>query len=106
MKELTREERVKELKRLLHETPEDQLIPKEFKDFHELWERIDELVGRSTYTHELAFPDLLYEEILTGKRPDPGIAIAKAIKLTKSKQGITIKDGEVSEINLSTGEEK
>lgn len=37
--------------------------------FSLVWERIDALVGRGTMTHELAFPDALEAEILSGESP-------------------------------------
>jgi hypothetical protein len=88
--DMTKEERVAELKRLFT-TPENKLRPKEFKTFNELWERINELVGRSTMTHELAFPDLLYEEILSGKLGNPlGESLIRATQLTKGKKAIIV----------------
>jgi len=88
--EMTKEERVAELTRLFT-TREDQLRPKEFKTFDDLWERINELVGRSTMTHELAFPELLYKEVLSGDKGNPlGESLVRAVKLTKNKKGIII----------------
>ena len=88
--EMTKEERVAELKRLFT-TPENKLRPKEFETFDDLWKRINKLVGRSTMTHELAFPDLLYEEIMSGKAGNPlGEALVRATKLTKSKKAILV----------------
>ena len=98
--EMTKEERVTELTRLFT-TREDQLRPKEFKTFNDLWERINELVGRSTMTHELAFPELLYEEVLSGNKGNPlGESLVRAIKLTKSKKGIIVTPEEVEGIPL------
>lgn len=37
--------------------------------FSMVWARIDALVGRGTMTHELAFPDALEAEILSGEPP-------------------------------------
>ena len=94
--EMTKEERVAELKRLFT-TREDELRPGkgvspagfEFKTWDELWTRINELVGRSTMTHELAFPELLYEEILSGKVGNPlGESLERATLLTKDKKAI------------------
>ena len=85
-----KEARVKELKRLLT-TPEEQLVPQEFKDLYGLWDKINALVGRSVMTHEFAFPDLLYDEIKSGQ---PGKNLAKSIeeasKLTKSGKGFIV----------------
>jgi hypothetical protein len=36
-----------------------------------LWKRLDRLVGRSTYNHEMAFPDRLAAEARTDLHPDP-----------------------------------
>lgn len=97
---MNREERLRELNRLFT-TPEDQLTPREFKDFNELWKRIDKLVGRPTMTHELAFPELLYEEIRSGKKGNPfGEALVRATKLTKEKKAIIIAPSEVEGIPL------
>jgi ferredoxin len=38
-------------------------------DFPKLHKRIEELVGRPVWTHELARPELLRHEILTGDHP-------------------------------------
>lgn len=85
---MSKEERVKELKRLFT-TPENQLRPSEFKTWYDLHKRIDELVGRPTFTHEFAFPDLLYEEILSGNKGNPfGESLIKATKLTKDNLDI------------------
>ena len=90
---LSLEERVKELERLLT-TPEDQLRPSEFKTFQELWERVDELVGRPILSHEFAFPELLYEEILSGKKGlNFGKSIIEATKLTKDKKSFVFITG-------------
>lgn len=119
--EMTKEERVNELKRLFT-TPEDKLRPSkgmnslgfEFKTWDELWDRINELVGRSTMTHELAFPDLLYEQILLGEVGDPlGEALVRATRLTKDKKAtIVTQDSDTSlpkvigKLDLSKEEEK
>lgn len=97
---MNREARIEELRRLFT-TPEDKLRPKEFKTFDDLHERIDELVGRSTMTHELAFPELLYQEIKSGKRGNPfGEALTRATKLTKKKKAIIIAPSEEEGIPL------
>ena len=84
------EERIKELQRLMT-TPEDQLRPSEFKTFYDLHKRICELVGRDVYTHEFAFPELLYEEIRSGKTGSAfGKSLIEAAKLTKEKKGTII----------------
>lgn len=48
-----------------------------YAGFQEVWWRVDALVGRSVYTHELAFPDYLEHEILTGLRPSLEGIVAK-----------------------------
>lgn len=97
---MNKTERLKELKRLFT-TPEDQLRPKEFKTFTELHKRIDELVGRPTMTHELAFPELLYKEIESGQRENPlGETLVKATKLTKSKKAFIITPSKVEGVPL------
>lgn len=96
--EMTNEERCVELKRLFT-TPENKLRPSkgedsvgyEFKTWEELHKRIDELVGRLTMTHEFAFPELLYDEILSGKMGNPlGEALVRATRLTKGKKAIIV----------------
>jgi hypothetical protein len=46
-------------------------------DFEKLHQRIEELVGRPVWTHELARTDLLRHEILTGIRPSMEGILAK-----------------------------
>ncbi len=36
--------------------------------FNDLHQRIEELVGRSVWTHELAYPEQLIQEIRTGRQ--------------------------------------
>jgi len=87
---MNKDERLKELKQLFS-TPGNQLISVQFKTFSDLHKRIDELVGRPTMTHEFAFPDLLYDEIASGKRGNPlGEALTRATALTKQKKAIII----------------
>ena len=89
-KKASKEERLKELKRLFT-TPEDRLRPKEFKTFSDLHKRIEELVGRPVWTHEIVFPELLYEEIRSGKRGNPfGKSLVEATELTKGKKAFII----------------
>lgn len=66
---LTRQERANELTALL-EGPA-------WGGFDVIWERTDALVGRDTYTHELAYPDLLVHEIVTRLVPSVEGIVAK-----------------------------
>ncbi|TET25239.1 MAG: hypothetical protein E3J76_01585 [Candidatus Aminicenantes bacterium] len=86
----SKEDRLRELKRLFT-TPENKLRPAEFKTFSDLHKRIEELVGRPVFTHEIAFPDLLYEEIKSGKLGNPlRESLVRATKLTKDKKAFII----------------
>lgn len=60
---LTPDERCAELHRLVTEP--------DFAGFDAVWHRVDQLVGRSTYTHELASPETLCAEIHGEGRLDP-----------------------------------
>ncbi len=46
-------------------------------DFSKLQQRIEELVGRPVWTHELARPELLEHEILSGHHPSMEGVLAK-----------------------------
>lgn len=46
-------------------------------DFDKLHKRIEELVGRPVWTHELARPELLDHEIATGEQPGMEGVLAK-----------------------------
>jgi len=97
---MNREKRLKELKRVFT-TPENLLRPSEFKTWEELHKYIDRLVGRPTMTHEFAFPDLLYNEIVSGVPGNPlGEALVRATKLTKEKKAIIITPEEAEGIPL------
>jgi hypothetical protein len=45
--------------------------------FDAVWKRVDALVGRSTYTHELAYPEYLEHEIMSGLVPSVEGIVAK-----------------------------
>lgn len=97
---MNKETRIKELKRLFT-TPEDQLRPKEFKTFSDLHKRIEELVGRPVWTHEMAFPAMLYEEIRTGKKGSAfGKSLVEATKRTKGKKALIITPSKEEGIDL------
>lgn len=66
---MTRQERRDELEALLTEP--------NLQGFDIVWERTDLLVGRGTYTHELAYPEYLYHEIMTGVTPSVEGIVAK-----------------------------
>lgn len=66
---MTPAERVEELHRLLRRPC--------YAGHDAVWKRVDVLVGRSTYTHELAYPDYLEHEIMTGSVPTTEGIIAK-----------------------------
>jgi len=72
-------ERVKKLEKLLS-TPLTELIPKQYKDFKELYSTICELVGRKVFPCELAFPDMLYKEILS-KEEREWVSVARITKV-------------------------
>lgn len=56
---MEKEERMRELRKLLEEP---LAVP-----FPEAHKRIEELVGRPVWTHEMATPESLYDEIMTVK---------------------------------------
>jgi len=66
---MTPQERADELTSLL-DTPD-------YAGFDVVWKRVDELVGRGTMTHELAYPEYLVHEILTSTVPSIEGIIAK-----------------------------
>ena len=66
---MTRQERRDELEALL--------TGPNLQGFDVVWERTDLLVGRGTYTHELAYPEYLYHEIMTGVAPSVEGIVAK-----------------------------
>src|SRR5690606_41185810 len=66
---MTRQERRDELEALL--------TGPNLQGFDIVWERTDLLVGRGTYTHELAYPEYLYHEIMTGVTPSVEGIVAK-----------------------------
>lgn len=66
---MTRQERADELRTLMGEGM--------YASFDAIWQRVDILVGRGTYTHELAYPEYLEHEILTGNVPTTEGIIAK-----------------------------
>ncbi len=55
----------------------DSLMEASGAAFEVVWTRVDELVGRSTLTHELAYPGYLRHEILTGLVPSVEGIVAK-----------------------------
>jgi hypothetical protein len=63
---VTPEQRCQELRWLLH-SDGVELIAKGFKNFGDVHQRVEELVGRSVWTHELLFEDELCEEIASGQ---------------------------------------
>lgn len=65
---MTPQERVEEMRRILGPC---------FGGFDAVWKRVDQLVGRGTYTHELAYPEYLEHEIMTGSVPTTEGIIAK-----------------------------
>lgn len=86
-KKMNKQQRIKELQRLFT-TPENQLRPKEFKTFDDLHKRIEELVGRPVWTHEMAYPEMLYEEIQNGRI---GEAFGKSLReISKTKPIIIV----------------
>lgn len=80
MGNMDKEERVRELRKLLEES---LAVP-----FPEAHKRIEELVGRPVWTHEMATPEYLYDEIMTG---DKGQSFRKSTsKLIEGKKVIFI----------------
>jgi hypothetical protein len=65
---VTREQRAAEILRLCHASG-STLIAEGYTTFDKIWDRISELVGRSTFNHELADPESLAEEVRTGHVP-------------------------------------
>lgn len=55
----------------------DLLTGPDYAGFDVICQRVDKLVGRSVFTHELAHPEYLEHEIRTGTRPSLGGIIAK-----------------------------
>jgi len=74
--DMTREERAAELQMLLESTGAE-LVELGYPTFHDFHGRATELMERDVWTHEFAFPDYLYHEILTGVRPSMDGIIAK-----------------------------
>ena len=69
---MTIEGRVAELKGLIEEGKHDG-----YETVGQVFERVQELMGRPVWTHEYAQPDLLYHEVRTGIRPTMEGVIAK-----------------------------
>ncbi len=65
---MDREQRATEILRLCHASGDD-LIAEGYDTFGKIWQRIDELVERSTFNHELADPDALAAEVRSGAVP-------------------------------------
>ena len=76
MSALSQQDRVDELRLLLESTGEElgALGLSSFSDFHK---RATELMEREVWTHEFAYPDYLYHEILTGTSPTMEGIVAK-----------------------------
>jgi len=83
---MTKEERAAELGALLRE--------QNWSGFDIVWERTDKLVGRPTYTHELAAAEMLCAEILGEGQVDP-VESLKA--LAGNKPIVVVRDVRESE---------
>lgn len=68
---MSNEDRVDEMYAVLHRKKA------KWAGIDAVWQRIDKLVGRSVYTHELAYPEYLEHEIMTGTVPSMEGIIAK-----------------------------
>ncbi len=71
---MTPEERESELRKLM-ETPIGGI--EEYPTFAAIHKRAEELMERPVWTHEFAYPESLYHEILTGAVPSLDGIIAK-----------------------------
>jgi hypothetical protein len=81
---MTGAERAAEVHALLHVEPNGY-------HFDNLWHRLDALVGRSIYNHEMAFPDRLAAEASTRLHPEPEEAVFGRLReLMGDKPIITI----------------
>jgi len=61
------EDRVEQIQKLLCEKLGPEWEGKTMGDLHE---KIEELMGRPTWTHEMAYPEMLIEELRNGKPMD------------------------------------
>jgi len=87
------EGRIKRLKKIL-ESP----LTVEFSKAHE---QIEEIMERPVWTHEMAFPETLYEEIRNGKKGEAfGKSLIKATEMTQSKKAIIVTPQETEGIPL------
>lgn len=94
---MNKAERIAELKRILT-TPADQL---EFKTFDEIHKRIEEIMERPVWTHEMAFLDMLIEEIELDRKGETFLRSLREIAKTKPVIGIVLdKDKPLSEEDL------
>ena len=74
---------IDQLRKLLKEPLGEEWAGKPFSDLHK---RIQELMHRSVWTHELAYPDMLLEEAICGKK---GEAFGKSLtEIAKTKSVI------------------
>jgi hypothetical protein len=64
--------------------------------FSLVWERVDALVGRGTLTHELAFPDALEAEILSGDQPTD-VEIVMKLKNAMGDKPVVVVDSSSGE---------
>jgi hypothetical protein len=77
------EEKIERLKRILEE-PLD-------RPFDEAHREVEELMGRPVWTHEFAFPEMLYEELRSGRR---GEAFGKSLEeIAKTKPVLVLEAG-------------
>jgi hypothetical protein len=82
--EMTGDERADEVRSLLKGLG--------FAGFDAIWKRVDALVGRGTYTHELALPDALADEARTRSGvTDPEIVENRLRSLAGDKPVIVVR---------------
>lgn len=63
---MTEVDRAEALRFMLEEPAHPDTHPMTFDGMHK---RVEELMERPVWTHEIAYPEYLYHEILTGQRP-------------------------------------
>lgn len=86
---MTVEERAAEIERLMHAKGE-QLLAEGFRTFGDVHQRLEELMGRPVWTHEMARPEQLAVELRTGERPSMEQIIDKVRQVNPDVEVIVV----------------
>ena len=89
-----KEKRVEMLRELLTTNAKDGVLETSFGEYRtmgEVFKKMGELVGRPVYTHEAAFPEMLYDEIMSGREGEAFGRSLREIAKTKPVFGVVAK---------------